>query len=148
MLRSILLALIAGARSMTPLAAVSLAAWRGRLPADSGAPALLGHPLVAAGTAALAFGELLGDKMPSAPDRIIAPGLAARIATGAVAAAALSPRRDRPVAALLGATFAVAAAHLSFRRRLRAMRHHGQTPTGLVEDALVLGATALVMRGA
>ncbi len=148
MFRSILIGLIAGMRSMTPLAAVSAAVARGRLPRDHGAPTLLGHPLVMAGTAAVAAGELVGDKLPSAPDRIIAPGIAARLVTGAVAGAALAPRRRRELAALAGAAAAVVAAYVTFDLRMRALRRYGQRRTGLIEDALVLGATAWVMNAA
>lgn len=148
MLRSILIGLISGMRSMTPLAAVSAAAASGTLPRDTGAPALLGHPLVVGGTSAMAAGELLGDKWASAPDRIIAPGIAARLVTGAVAGAALAPRRQWKIAALVGAAAAVASSYVTFDLRMRALRRYGQVSTGIVEDAIMLAGTALVMKGA
>ena len=95
MLASFLMGLVGGQRAMTPLAMVSIAAARGELPVDSGAPALLAHPLVAAGTALLAVGEMAGDKQKTAPDRVVAIGLVARFATSAIAGAALAPRRRR-----------------------------------------------------
>lgn len=142
MIRSFLIGLAAGARSMTPLAAVSDAAHRGKLRA---APSWLAHPAVAAGSKMLAAGELWGDKLQSAPDRIVPAGILARIVTGGVAGAALAPRGRSAVGAALGATAAVGAAYLTFHARMRAMRRFGQTPTGLVEDALTLGATKLVL---
>lgn len=148
MLYSILIGAVAGMRAMTPLAAVANAARRGELPEDHGAPKLLAAPLVSAGTLALAAGELAGDKMASAPDRIVAAGMAARIATGAVAGAAVAPRRDRLIAASLGAAAAVAASYASWRVRLAAMRRFGRVPTGAIEDALVLGSAALIVRSA
>lgn len=141
MLRSALIGAIAGARSMTPLAAVSVAAARGTLPPDNGAPALLGHPVVEAGALALAAGELAGDKWSGAPDRIVLAGMAARIVAGAVAGAALAPRDQRTPAALVGASAAVASSCLTFAARKRAMESSGQVRTGLIEDTLVLGAT-------
>lgn len=147
MIHSFLIGLVAGMRSMTPLAAVTDAARRGALPRDNGAPALLGHPLVAAGAAALAAGELGGDKMKSAPDRIIVPGLAARLVSGAVAGAALAPRERRNAAALLGAAAALGAGYLFFSARVRAMRDYGQTPTGLVEDAIAVAAAWHIVNG-
>lgn len=148
MLRSFLIGLVAGSRSMTPLAAVSEAAHRGALPADNGAPWWLGHPLVAAGTKALAGGELMGDKMRTAPDRIVLAGIAARLVTGGLAGAALAPRSRALTGAVLGATAAVAAAYVTFALRMRAMERFGQTQTGLVEDALTVGAAGWVMHGA
>lgn len=148
MIHSLLIGLVAGARSLTPLAAVTDAARRGALPADNGAPALLGHPLVAAGAKALAAGELWGDKLKSAPDRTVPAGMIARVAAGGLAGAALAPRRHALMGALLGAGAAVGAAYLTFGARVRAMRRLGQTPTGLVEDALALGAARAVVRAA
>lgn len=145
MLNSILIGLASGARSMTPLAAVSDAAQRGALPADNGAPPWLGHPLVAAGTKLLAAGEIGGDKMKSAPDRIVPAGIAARLLTAGLAGAALAPRRQRLAGALLAATAATAAAFVTFDLRMRALRRYGQTPTGLVEDAITAGAAKAVV---
>ena len=147
MIRSFLIGLVAGARALTPLATVSDAARRGALPRDNGAPSWLGHPLVAAGLTALAAGELWGDKLKSAPDRIVFAGIAARLVSGGVAGAALAPRRRALTGALLGATAAVGAAFLTFGIRMRALRRFGQTPTGLVEDALTIGAAQLVLKG-
>ena len=148
MYRSLLIGAVAGARSMTPLAAVSVAARAGRLPEDNGAPELLAHPVVVAGTLAIAAGELAGDKMKSAPDRIVAPGLAARLVTGAVAGAALAPRRQLYVAGALGAAAAVASSFITFKLRMRALRRYGQTSSGLVEDAVTTGAAWWIVSGA
>lgn len=148
MIRSLLIGAVAGMRALTPLAAVSDAARRGALPEDNGAPPLLGHPLVTAGAATLAAGELWGDKLASSPDRTVLPGMIARVVTGAVAGMAVAPRRERVTAALLGAGGAVAAAYLTFNLRVRAMRRFGQVPTGLVEDALMLGGTLALVGGA
>lgn len=140
MIRSFLIGLVAGMRALTPLAAVTDSARFSRLPRDNGAPALLVSPAVRIITLALAAGELFGDKLASAPDRIVAPGMAARIMTGALAGMALAPRRQRSAAALLGAAAAVGAAYLTFDIRVRAMRRFGQVPTGLVEDAITMAS--------
>jgi uncharacterized membrane protein len=145
MIRSILIGLVAGARALTPLAAVSAAARKGELPRDNGAPALLGHPLVASGINVVAAGELWGDKLKSAPDRIVPAGIVARLVTGALAGAALAPKRHALLGAVLGAGAAVGAAHLTFRARMWALARYGQTPTGLVEDALTVGAAQAIV---
>jgi uncharacterized membrane protein len=146
MLQSLLIGLSAGSRSMTPLAAVSDAARHGHLAADNPPARWLAHPWVAAGSKALAAGELWGDKLPSAPDRIVPLGIAARIVTGGLAGAALAPRRWVVLGAVVGASAAVAAAYVTFGARMKAMRRFGQTSTGLVEDALTVGAAQLVTR--
>jgi len=148
MIRSILIGFVAGARSMTPLAAVSEAARRGDLPAGNGAASWLAHPLVATGAKLLAAGELWGDKLRGAPDRIVPVGILARVLSGGLAGAALAPRRQALLGAGLGAAAAVGAAYLTFDLRMRALRRFGQTPTGLVEDALTVGATQMLVSGA
>lgn len=146
MLRALLIGLVAGARSMTPLAMVANAARTGTLPTDNGAPRWLGHPLVSMGTMALATYELAGDKQKSAPDRIIAPAIFVRSLNAAFAGMALSPRRDRFAGAAVAGATAVLASYATFALRMRAMRDHGQASTGFVEDAIVLSAATAAVR--
>lgn len=145
MLASFLIGLLGGQRALTPLAAVAVAGARGELPADGGAPALLSHPLVAAGATLLAAAEMAGDKQPSAPDRVVPVGLIARFATSAVAGMALAPRDRRWLGAAVGGVTAVVASDPGWRARCAAMTRWSQARTGFVEDAAVLaGATAIV----
>ncbi|USI74815.1 DUF4126 domain-containing protein [Sphingomonas morindae] len=148
MIRSLLIGALAGARALTPLAAVAQAARRGALPLDHGGPALLARGPFAWGALALAAGELAGDKLRDAPDRVIAPGLAARMTTAALAGAALAPRRQRGPAALASAATALGAAWLTWRLRQAAMRRFGQGVTGLIEDGLTVAGSALLVRSA
>jgi len=148
LIHAILMGAVAGMRAMTPLAAVANAARSGTLPRDNGAPRLLANPLASAGMLALAGGELIGDKMKTAPDRIVPAGMVARVATGMIAGAALAPRRQRGLAALIGAGVAVGAAYLTFDLRMRALHRYGQTPTGAVEDAIAVAAAALIAQDA
>jgi len=147
MLRSIMMGLVAGSRSMTPLAAVANAARTGKLPKDSGAHDFLASPLVSAGTMALAAYELVGDKQPSAPDRIITPAVVVRTINAAVAGAAVAPRDKRWLGAALAGGTAAASAYLSWRLRMRSMQGHSQAVTGFIEDAVVVpAALAAAMR--
>ena len=146
MLRSVLMGLVAGQRAMTPLAVLAVAARGGDLLEGAPARDLLARPTVALGAAALATGEMVGDKLPSAPDRIIFPGLLARSVTAAFAGALLAPPERRAAAAALAAAAAVGTSYLGFRLRVRAMRRFGQTSTGLVEDAIVLGSGLAIAR--
>ena len=145
MLASFLMGLVGGQRGMTPIAAVAVAAARGELPADNGAPEIIAHPLVAAGLLALAVVECAGDKQRTAPDRIAPIGLAVRFVTSAVAGAALTRKRDRWAGAAVGGLTAVVASYPGWRLRMAAMPWYGQTLTGFAEDAVVLaGAVAIV----
>ena len=146
MLASLLVGLPAGARSLTPLAVVSAAARRGGLPPDSGAPAWLRSPRAGLAVSVLALGELWGDKLRSAPDRIVPFGLIGRLLTAGVAGAALAPRRRARLGGAMAALVATASAYATFALRRRAMSRFGQTRTGLVEDALALGLSLLALR--
>jgi len=140
MLRSILMGLVAGQRSMTPLAALAVAARRGTLPHDTAEGRLMGHPLVAAGGVAMAAAEMAGDKMKTAPDRTVVLGLLARTITGGFAGAALAPPQRRFAGAALGIGAAIAASYCGLAARKRAMRQVSQTSSGVAEDAIMLSA--------
>jgi len=146
MIRSILMGIVAGSRSMMPLAMIANAARTGQLPEDNGAPRFLAHPLVSLGATALATYELVGDKQKSAPDRIIPPAVVIRSLNAAFAGMALAPRNQRFAAAALAGATATIASYISFAARMRAMRTHGQASTGFVEDALVLSAATAAVR--
>jgi uncharacterized membrane protein len=137
MIRSVLIGLAAGQRAMTPLAILAGATRRGTVN-PRGRLGAFARGDVAAGAVALAGAEMAGDKMKSAPDRIVLAGLLARATTGALAGAALAGEGKQRTGALLGAGAAVASSYLGFALRVRAMRRYGQTATGFVEDALVL----------
>ena len=147
MLASILMGLVGGQRSMTPLAAVAVAAAGGHLPRDRAAPDFIRNPVIAAGAVTLALAELGGDKMKTAPDRIVPLGLAARMIMAGFACGSLAPRGQFWKGAAVGATTAVAASYPGWYARITAMEDHGQTSTGLVEDAIVIAGAAAIMAG-
>ena len=140
MIRSILMGLVAGQRSMTPLAVLAGAARRGALPHDNAGARLIAEPLPAAGAVLMAAGEMAGDKMKTAPDRIVPVGLAARLVTGAFAGRVLASREQRIAGAALGATAAVLSSYVGWQLRTKAMARWGQTATGFAEEAIVLPA--------
>lgn len=143
LLPSALIGAVASARSMTPMAALAAAHVAGR--ETPGRLRLLTHPLFTAGALAMGVGELLGDKMKSAPDRTVFPGLLARVMSAGIAGSALAPHgRERTGAGLAVAT-AVPLAYATLAARKRAMRAIGQTRSGLIEDALIVGAGAAIV---
>ncbi|MDJ0390070.1 DUF4126 family protein [Roseomonas sp. E05] len=146
MLASFLMGLVGGQRAMTPLVAVSIASATGNLPGGNGAPRILSHPYVVASTVALAAAELAGDKMKTAPDRVVPIGLVARFTTSAIAGAALAPRQDRWLGAAVGGLTALAASYPGWRARIATMPRYGQTRTGLVEDAIVVVGAITILR--
>lgn len=143
LLPSALIGAVASARSMTPMAALAAARVAGRR--TPGHLVLLDRPLFKWGAVAMGVGELFGDKMKSAPDRTVFLGLLARVMSAGIAGAALAPRgRERTGAAVAVAT-AVPLAYLTLAGRKRAMARFGQTPSGLVEDALIVASGVAVV---
>ncbi len=143
LLPSALIGAVASARSMTPMATIATARLAGRgLP---GPLVLLDHPVFKFGALAMGAGELFGDKMKSAPDRTVALGLLARVASAGIAGAALAPKGRARLGAALAVATAVPLAYLTLAGRKRAMARIGQTRSGLIEDALVVAAGAGVV---
>ena len=140
MIRSLLIGLVAGQRGITPLAVIATATRRGEVPVALPLQALMRNPVIAAGTAAFVAAEMAGDKMKTAPDRIVPIGLAVRSVTAAYAGAALAPRDRKMLGAAVAVGGALAASYFGWRLRVAAMRRYGQTATGFVEDAIVFGA--------
>ncbi|RZI94694.1 MAG: hypothetical protein EOP78_08330 [Variovorax sp.] len=143
LLCSILIGAVASARSMTPMASIAGARLLGRR--TPGRLVLLDRPLFRWGALAMGIGELLGDKMKSAPDRTVFLGLLARTMSAGIAGAALAPRGEEKAGAASAVMTAVPLAYLTLAGRERAMARIGQTRSGLIEDALIVAAGVAVV---
>ena len=143
LLSSLLIGAVASARSMTPMAALAAARLAGRR--TPGELILLDRPVVRYGALAMGAGELLGDKMKTAPDRTVALGLLARTMSAGIAGAALAPRGREQAGAVVAAATAIPLAYATLAGRRRAMARMGQTRSGLIEDALVVAAGIAVV---
>ena len=140
MLRSFLIGLVAGQRGITPLAVLAIATQRREVSAVLPFQKLFFNKLITAGATAFAGAEMAGDKMKSAPDRIVPIGLAVRSITAAYAGAALAPKNERSAAAAVAVGTALLSSYVGWRIRCAAMRRYGQTKSGLVEDAIVFAS--------
>ena len=138
-----LIGAVASARSMTPMATIAGARLLSRR--TPGRVILLDRPLFKAGALFMGLGELLGDKMKSAPDRTVPLGLAARVMSAGIAGAALAPRGREPAGAAIAVATAVPLAHLTLAARKRAIGRIGQTRSGLIEDLLVVAAGVAIV---
>lgn len=144
----ILIGVVSGLRSQLGPAAVALTTD----PAERRQPAaLLAGPWAAAGTAAAAAGEMIGDKLPRTPSRLSPAGLLPRLAFGAFAAAALNSRRHDglplAVAASVGAAAALGGSYAGARWR-RAVRDRGRPdwPAAVAEDACAVALAYAAVR--
>jgi uncharacterized membrane protein len=143
LLPSALIGAVASARSMTPMAAIAVAELAHK--PTPGRVFLLNQPLFKFGALLMGVGELFGDKMKSAPDRTVFLGLLARVMSAGIAGSALAPRGEEKLGAGIAIGTAVPLAYLTLAGRKKAMARIGQTRSGLIEDALVVGAGALVV---
>lgn len=143
LLPSILIGAVASARSMTPMASIALARFAGRR--TPGHLMLLDRPVFKAGAVLMGAGELLGDKMKTAPDRTVFLGLAARVMSAGIAGAALAPKGSEREGAAAAVATAVPLAYATLAVRKRAMARIGQTRSGLIEDALIVTAGAVIV---
>jgi uncharacterized membrane protein len=143
LLSSALIGAVASARSMTPMATLAMARMADR--ETSGKLVLLDKPLFKAGALAMGAGELVGDKMKSAPDRTVFLGLLARVMSAGIAGAALAPQGRESAGAAVAVATAVPLAYLTLAGRKRAMASIGQTRSGLIEDALIVAAGAAIV---
>lgn len=143
LLPSALIGAVASARSMTPMATIAAARMAGR--GTTGELMLLDRPLFKYGAMAMGVGELIGDKMKTAPDRTVFLGLLARVMSAAIAGAALAPRGREKAGAAVAVATAVPLAYLTLAGRKQAMARIGQTRSGLIEDALMVAAGAAIV---
>ncbi|SEN17440.1 hypothetical protein SAMN05428959_101517 [Duganella sp. CF517] len=143
LLPSVLIGAVASARSMTPMATISAARLAHRH--TTGKLVLLDRPLFKYGALAMGAGELLGDKMKTAPDRTVFLGLLARVASAGIAGAALAPEGKEKTGAAVAVATAVPLAYLTLSGRKKAMASIGQTRSGLIEDALIVAAGVAIV---
>ncbi len=140
---AIVIGIVAGLRSMLPLAAVSWAARLGALHLDGTWLAFLGRPWLSWVFTVLAVGELIADQLPTTPSRTVPPAFFGRLASGAVAGAAVSAHTGSwvggAVAGILGAVIGTLGGR-AVRQRLAAAFGRDR-PAALLEDAVaVVGA--------
>ncbi|NEX94844.1 DUF4126 domain-containing protein, partial [Caulobacter sp. 17J65-9] len=86
---ALLIGVVAGHRTATPLAVVAWAAWLGRLPLAGGPLGFMGAPITPWLFTAAAVAELIGDKLPKAPSRKAPALLIGRLIAGGLCGAAL-----------------------------------------------------------
>lgn len=151
-LRAAAVGLAAGMRAMAPAAMLALAH-------DDAAPTApwTRWPVLRSAwgrrvLVALSAGELVADKLPGIPSRLQPPALIGRVASGAIAAAALGSesggRRHTLWAAVVGASAALAGSVLCARGRAWVVSRAGlpDPVVAVVEDAACVGLLAAVAR--
>ena len=146
-LLAFLIGLVAGLRSMTPLAAVAWAATLGRLHLEQTWLAWFGHSLTAYIATVLAVGECIADKLPKTPSRKKPGPFIWRILVGAVCGAALGAPSSLIGGALSGVIGAVAGTLGGYEFRARLVKAIGgrDLPIALLEDAIAIGTACFIV---
>ena len=142
-----LIGVVAGLRTFIAPAAVAWAAHWGMVDLSATPFAFLGHRYAPWIVTLLAIGELIGDQLPSTPSRTVPMQFGARILSGAVSGAAVGAASGSlAMGAGLGGVGAVAGTLGGARARAWMADHFGSDrPAALIEDAVAMGAAALLM---
>uniref|UniRef100_A0A942SWU9 DUF4126 family protein n=1 Tax=Neobacillus citreus TaxID=2833578 RepID=A0A942SWU9_9BACI len=153
LVRTLVLGIMSGGRSATPLAVLALNHDRSALKGAWQDWKVFSTPLGRGLLVASAVGELIGDKLPKTPNRISPSGLVGRIGAGALAGAALGTtgKRDlRIEGAILGGLGAVVGSFVGWAAR-KAVGGATKLPdpvVALAEDAATIAGSVKVVTSA
>ena len=144
---ALLIGIIAGLRSLAPVAVVSWAAHLGWLQLQGTWLAFLGATITPYVATLLALGELVTDKLPTTPSRKTAVPFGARILMGALCGAAVTARDGASALGLcLGVIGAVMGTLAGAALRARLARGFGKDlPAALLEDVIAVGGAILIV---
>lgn len=150
LVRTLVLGILSGGRSATPLAVMALNHDRSSLRGSWQDWKVFSTPLGRGVLVASAVGELIGDKLPKTPNRISPTGLVGRIASGALAGAALGTtgKRDlRIEGAVLGGIGAVVGSFVGWgvRKAVGAATKLPDPVVALAEDAATIAGSVKVI---
>jgi uncharacterized membrane protein len=146
-LNAFLIGTASGLRTLIGLAAVSWATHFGILSLDHTWLAFLGYTFTPYILILMAIGELINDKLPKTPSRLIPPQFIARIVTSALCGLAIGLSGNEMIVGLVaGIIGAVAGTFGGARARsLLATTFGRDLPAALLEDAAALGIAAFAL---
>jgi uncharacterized membrane protein len=140
---------IAGLRSLTAPAVVSVAAELGWIDLGQSPLAFMGSHITCWIFGILAVIELIMDKLPLTPSRLTPGPLGARILLGGLAGATLVSAASPSivVGAIAGAVGGLAGAYAGYHARVGSVRALGlpDLVVALVEDAIAVGGALLIV---
>jgi len=143
---ALLLGVVAGLRAMTVPAAVSWAARLGALDLSASRLAFLGNGWVPWLLTVLACAELVTDQLPATPSRTVPVQFGARLVIGGLAGAVICLHAGGAFGAIMGMVGAVIGTLGGHAARARLAERFGRDrPAAFVEDAVAIGAAAVLM---
>jgi uncharacterized membrane protein len=149
LLLAFLIGVIAGLRSLTAPAVVAWGAHGSWLNLHNTPLSFMGSTAAVVTFTLLAFVELVGDQLPSAPSRLKPPGLIARIVLGGLSGAsiALVGGQSIVIGSVLGVVGGVAGAFAGYQARTRLVKalKVPDLVIALLEDAMAIGGGLFIV---
>src|ERR1700761_6591191 len=144
---ALLLGAVSGLRALTGLAVVSWAARLGYLQLSNTWLAFLGYTFTPYILTLMAIAELVNDKLPRTPSRLIPPQFITRIVTSVLCGLAIGLSGNGMILGLVaGIVGAVAGTFGGAKARsLLSRTFGGDLPAALLEDAVALGISAFAL---
>jgi uncharacterized membrane protein len=144
-----LLGVVTGMRTFVPMAVLCWFAYRGNLPVDGTWAAWTGHLVTAIIFSLLAIGEIVGDKLPKAPNRTNLLGMTGRVIFGGLVGAIVATGLDGSVfeGILLAVSGAYVGAHAGYlvRRELVILLRWQDWHVAVFEDVIAVVWAVLAM---
>ena len=146
-INAFLIGIASGLRALIGLAAVSWAARFGILPLGHTWLASLGYAFTPYILTLMAIGELVNDKLPKTPSRLIPPQFVTRIVMSALCGLAIRvPGNGMIIGLVAGIIGAVAGTFGGAKARSLLARTFGRDlPAALLEDVVALGIAAFAL---
>jgi len=145
---ALVLGVVCGLRSMVGLAAASWAANRQQIPLEGTWLSFLGFRFTPYITSLLAIGEVINDKLPKTPSRLVPPQFGGRVAMGALTGSAIGLSQGHLIiGALSGIIGSVVGTLAGAKARAFVAKLFGRDfPAALLEDilAVALAVVAIV----
>lgn len=147
LINSFLIGTASGLRALIGVAAVSWAAHLGYLHLDHTWLAFLGYALTPYIVTLMAIGELINDKLPKTPSRLIPPQFITRIVTGGLCGIAIGVSGNETILGLIaGVIGSVAGTFGGAKVRGYLAKLFGRDlPAALLEDLVAIGITAFAL---
>jgi uncharacterized membrane protein len=148
LIAAFVLGVVCGLRALVGLAAVSWAASSQQLPLEGTWLSFLGFRFTPYIMSLLALGEIINDKLPKTPSRLVPPQFGARVVIGALVGMAIGLSHGHLIlGAVAGLVGSVVGTLVGSKARAFAAQLFGRDlPAALLEDvlAVALGVVALV----
>jgi uncharacterized membrane protein len=146
-INAFLIGFASGLRALIGLAAVSWAVHFGILPLDHTWLAFLGYAVTPYILTLMAIAELVNDKLPKTPSRLIPPQFVTRIVTSALCGLAIGLSGHGMIIGLVAGVVGAVAGTLggAKARSLLAKTFGRDLPAALLEDAVAFGIAALAL---